>query len=85
MGQIAVTALRRPTVSDIELLGSTDVIHCHGSHVLSFILEWFACSWPKIWYIMQNYGISTRIFVMYCSPGANQSVYQVYVCIRSYI
>ena len=30
MGQIAVTALRRPTVSDIEPLRSTDVIPRHG-------------------------------------------------------
>jgi hypothetical protein len=81
MGQIAVTALRRPAVSGIELLRSTDDIHHHGFHVLSFILEWFACSWPKIWYITQNFVISTHIFVRHCSPGANKSVYREYVCI----
>ena len=83
MGQTAIAALRRPTVSGKELLGSIDIIHRHGFHVSSFILERFACSWPKIWYIMQNFVISTRIFVMRCSPGANQLFYRAYVCIQS--
>ena len=85
MGQIAITALRRPTVSGKELLGSKDIIHRHVFHVSSFVLERFACSWPKIWYIMQNLVISTHIFVMHCSPGANQSVYRAHVPTRSYL
>ena len=75
MGKIAVAALRRPTLSEIELLRSTDVTHRQGSQVSSFILERFACSWPKIWYIMQKFVISTRVLVMHCSAGAEQSIY----------
>ena len=65
MGQIAATALQRQTMCGIDLLGSTHVIHRHGFHVSSFILGRFACSWPKIWYIIQNFVISTRI--LYCT------------------
>jgi hypothetical protein len=49
MGQIAVIALRRPTMSGIESLGSINVIHGHVSHVSSFILERFACLLHIIW------------------------------------
>ena len=65
----------------------TRVYRCHPSsrislHILQ--LERFECLWPIMWYVMQNFVILTRIFVMHCSPGANQSVYRAYVCIQWY-
>jgi hypothetical protein len=44
-----------------------------------------ACRWHIFSPIIRNFVILTHIFVMYCSPGANQSVYRAYVCIRSYL
>ena len=75
MGQITVMALRPPTVSGKESLWSTDGTHRQGSHVSSFILEWFACLWHILRYIIHNFVISTRKLVLHCSPGNNQSVY----------
>ena len=39
-----------------------------------------ACWWHIISPIIRNFVILTHIFVVYCSLGANQSVYRAYAC-----
>ena len=39
-----------------------------------------ACRWHIFSPIIRNFVILTHILVMYCSPGANQSIYRAYVC-----
>ena len=40
-----------------------------------------ACWWHIISPIIRNFVILTHIFVVYCSQGANQSIYRAYVCL----